>query len=199
MATFTWPTTLRPLSGVTLELVNSTEIFRSGLTAGIQTSDQGADIWRAQMSFRQSGDARAELMGFLAKLRGSTHRVIIRPYDEPRVGVRTGTPVVNGASQTGYQLVTDGWTPGTTRILARGDYISFNDELHIVADDVNSDGGGAATINIEPYIRVSPANNDAIEVTNPQGTFVKVNSAAWQSTADDISFSSVEFIEAVFG
>lgn len=198
MATYPWPTTLRPASGVNIELIGSTELFRSGLGPGVQTGDQGAEIWRAQMTFKAKAQ-RAELMGFLAKLRGATHRTTIRPYDEPRAGVRTGVPVVNGGGQTGYNLLSSGWTPSTPRILARGDYISFNDELHIMPDDVDSDGAGDATLPIEPSIRTSPADLTPIEVVNPTGTFVKISSANWNSTADGITVATVEFVEAVFG
>lgn len=77
-----------------------------------------------------------------------------------------GTPVVNGASQTGSSLVTDGWTPDVTVALT-GDYIAFDTpsgkrELHMVVEDAVSDSSGNATLTIEPPLRESPADDEAI-------------------------------------
>jgi len=48
-----------------------------------------------------------------------------------------------------------------------GDYIAYdvpsgNRQLHLVVLDVNSDGGGGATLTITPPIRESPANSATI-------------------------------------
>ena len=82
------------------------------------------------------------------------------------------TPLVNGASQTGNSLVTDGWA-NSTAILLRGDIITLASvnavnpqnrqdtgslRNFVVTEDVTSDGSGNATIPIEPAI--SPAAND---------------------------------------
>lgn len=63
-------------------------------------------------------------------------------------GVATGAPLVNGASQSGQSLVTDGWTPSQTGILKAGDWIQIGNYLHRVLQDVNSDVGGNATLDI---------------------------------------------------
>ncbi len=82
-------------------------------------------------------------------------------------GVSTGTPLVNGASQTGSSIITDGWTSGITNIKRAGDVMKFAGDncVYVVRDDVNSDGGGNATINITPNLRVSPAENAVITDT----------------------------------
>lgn len=104
-------------------------------------------------------------------------------------GIATGTPLVNGASQTGSSLATDGWTNDTTGILKKGDIITIagvnsvnpvsrqdTGELQqfVVTADVNSGSTtGPATIPISPAITTSgayqtvtgsPADNAAITV-----------------------------------
>ena len=103
-------------------------------------------------------------------------------------GVASGTPLVNGAGQSGNSIVTDGWTASISGILKKGDIITFagvygvnpinkqsTGELKqfVVTADVNSDGAGNATVPISPAIITSgnyqnvtagPADNAAITV-----------------------------------
>lgn len=90
------------------------------------------------------------------------------------VGALGGTPLINGANQTGTELATDGWTPNT-QVLNMGDVFTIDgvygvnpqsyettNRLHqfVAMEDVISDGSGEATIT------VSPALNDGTLVTN---------------------------------
>ena len=98
------------------------------------------------------------------------------PNGETARGVATGTPLVNGASQTGDLLITDGWTASQTGIMKVGDYFSLGSgsstRLHkVIESDVNSDGSGNATLRIWPDLRSSPNNDATLDVTAPKGTF----------------------------
>lgn len=88
------------------------------------------------------------------------------------VGDHGGTPLTNGAGQTGESLVTDGWTAGKTGLLKRGDVFTIagvysvnpqsresTTELQtfVVTSNVDSDGAGNATIPISPAIITSGA------------------------------------------
>lgn len=86
-------------------------------------------------------------------------------------GIATGTPRVNGANQSGNDLITDGWTAGQTGILKTGDYIQLEDRLYKVLADANSDGSGNATFNIWPRLRSAPADNALLTVTAAKGIF----------------------------
>jgi hypothetical protein len=86
-------------------------------------------------------------------------------------GIGTGTPLVNGANQTGASIITDGWTAGQTGILKAWDWMQIESRLYAVLADANSDGSGNATFDIWPPLRKSPANNATITVTNPTGTW----------------------------
>lgn len=115
------------------------------------------------------------------------------------IGPLGGTPLVNGAGQTGASLVTDGWTAAAAARLNRGDVFTLANvnavnprsrqstgqlRQFIATADVSSDGSGNATIPISPSIIItgpyqtvtgSPADNAALtvlgaaSVVTPQG------------------------------
>lgn len=91
-------------------------------------------------------------------------------------GTATGTPLSNGATQTGASIVTDGWTASITGIVKKGDVITFAGvyavnpiskastgslKQFVVTADANSDGTGNATISISPSITTSGAYQNA--------------------------------------
>ena len=85
---------------------------------------------------------------------------------EPAATV-TGTPLVNGASQTGKQLITDGWALSTT-VLSAGDRIQVGSQYFEIKEDATTDGSGNVTLEIMPAIRTSPADNAPIITSNPK-------------------------------
>lgn len=115
-------------------------------------------------------------------------------------GIGTGTPLVKGGSQTGYDLDTDGWTATQTGIMKAGDWFSLGSgsatRLYKVMVDADSDGSGDATLTIWPKLRSSPADNDALTVTSPLGRFMlATNDTEWsidQAAVYGLSFRAVE-------
>lgn len=109
------------------------------------------------------------------------------------VGTKGGTPLVNGASQTGSTLVTDGWNASET-VLKKGDVFTIAGvysvhpetkqstgalQQFVATADIVSDGAGAASITISPAIVTtgakqnvsgSPADNAAITVAGVAST-----------------------------
>jgi hypothetical protein len=92
------------------------------------------------------------------------------PTMDARYPVSLGTPLINGASQTGASIVTDGWAP-SAMIFEQGDFFSYDTTagrtLHMVVAYTESDRTGAATLTVEPPIRTSPANNAALNIATP--------------------------------
>ena len=131
-------------------------------------------------------DEAEQVAAFLLKMNGRYGTFLLgdKANTSPR-GVGTGTPLVNGASQTGDQLLTDGWTTSTTGILKAGDWIQLGTgsatRLYKVLDDVDSDGAGEATLNIWPNLRQSPADNAEVFINSPKGQ--------WRLAANDTNFS----------
>ena len=114
----------------------------------------------------------AAWQAFFRRLRGTygTFRLGDPAGAMPR-GTATGTPLVNGASQTGEDLITDGWTINITNILRAGDYVQIGDVLYMNTVDVNSNGSGQATLSLWPELRSSPADNAALTVNSAKGLF----------------------------
>lgn len=106
-----------------------------------------------------------------------------------------GTPLVNGATQSGSSLVTDGWTAAAALRLNQGDIFTIAGVFNVnpvslqstgvlkqfvVTAAVSSDGAGNATIPISPGIIGSgtgfqnvsalPADNAALTVVGAAGT-----------------------------
>ena len=77
-----------------------------------------------------------------------------------------GTPLINGASQTGGSVITDGWSFSVTAMLA-GERLQIGAQYYELKEDVVTDGAGNATIEIMPKLRASPADNAAITTTDP--------------------------------
>jgi hypothetical protein len=103
-------------------------------------------------------------------------------HPTPR-GVATGTPLVKGASQTGYDLITDGWSNSITGIMKAGDWIQLSSggtsRLHKLTKDSNSNGSGEATLTLWPALRTSPADNSAVVISYPKGVFALASPPSW--------------------
>lgn len=92
-------------------------------------------------------------------------------------GTAAGSPLVNGAAQSGEDLATDTWTANVTGILKAGDWIQLGSastaRLHKVLADANSNGSGQATLTLWPRISpvAVPPDNSAIVTSYPKGVF----------------------------
>lgn len=152
-------------------------ISSSPFTAKQQVYKYPGQFWEADITLPPMKRVDAEYwISFLLKLGGSYGTFLLGdPNAATPRGVATGTPLVNGASQTGQELVTDGWTTSTTGILKAGDYIQLGSassaQLYKVLDDVNSNASGQATLTIYPDLRSSPLDNATITVSNAKGVF----------------------------
>lgn len=96
-----------------------------------------------------------------------------------------GTPVVNGASQSGDSLAIDGLPTLETGYLLAGDYIQLGSastaQLHKVLEDVDTNASGQATLNIYPALRSSPTNGASVAVTDCKGVFrLATNEMPWE-------------------
>ena len=118
------------------------------------------------------------------------------------VGAYAGTPVVNGASQTGSTLITNGWTASITGLLNVGDVFTITNVFTVnpqnrqttgalqnfnVTAIANSDGGGNSTISIYPAITTTGAYQT---VTNSpaNGATISVKGNASTAYAQNIAF-----------
>lgn len=142
---------------------------------------------------------------FGLQLEGGFNRFLMGdPSAKNPRGVATGTPKVNGADQFGKTLLTDGWTPNTTNILMKGDYLQLgtglDTQLYKSMSNVNSNASGEASILLHTDLRSSPNDNADIVVNNAKGLF-KLSSSdfSWSVSKGGIyrvNFSASEVVSA---
>ena len=166
MATITYPSTPKP-SGMSWRLVMPSQTNVSDWTGRRQTIASGRGWWECQITLPPIvGTTNVNTWrSFIAKARGRANDFQI-PVDPIAQSASASTPLVNGASQTGRTLATDGW-PVSTTVLVAGQFVTINNQLLQLTENVTSNGSGVATLTFEPPIRTSPSDNAAIEYKNP--------------------------------
>jgi hypothetical protein len=166
MATVTFPSSPKP-NGMSWRLVMPSQTNVSDWTGRRQTIASGRGWWECQLSLPPIvGTANVNAWrSFIAKSRGRANDFQI-PVDATAQSAATATPLVNGAGQTGRTLTTDGW-PLSSTVLVAGQFVTINNQLLQLTENVTSNGSGVATLTFEPPIRTSPADNAAIEYKNP--------------------------------
>tara|TARA_R110000803_G_scaffold113161_1_gene181545 strand:+ start:280 stop:888 length:609 start_codon:yes stop_codon:yes gene_type:complete len=200
MTTYTFPA-IAPVTN-TFELITNTRTFKSPLTNAIQTVGRKGSLWKISMQFNNlTGSDRATMQAFLAKLNGQQHRFHVQDHSYTRRGTAPNpadTLLVNAAGQTGATLNADGATLSRTNYLRAGDYVSFNNELHMVTDDCSSSGTGTIAIPVAPPIRKPTDDNDLIDYLVPVlGVFMLTSSASWDTSPGIVSSFTVEAVEDV--
>jgi len=170
MAILTFPTLA---SGTPVQfsssLVPNTQIFTSPLNRTTQTAELPGARWQAEASWQNLPHSDARLLkAFLARLRGAAGRFYFWDMSHPAPsGTALGAGVVNGASQAGASIITNGWTINQANLFAVGDYIGIGGELKVVTVQAASDAAGASTITFEPPLRSAPANGSPIVIAAP--------------------------------
>ena len=148
-----------------LELMTNGTVLPSKLSQGVQTITRAGEHFIYTLTWKGlKGAARANFIGFFARLNGVEHRVTFPIYGQLQRGSYGGTPVVDGAGQTGSTLNIRGASNNITNWAQRGDVIKFDNNLRIVTTDVSSDGTGDVSPTIMPRIRTSPADGATVTV-----------------------------------
>ena len=163
--------------------------------------------WEADITLPPMKRAQAEVwISFFMKLYGSYGTFTMGDPNAatPRGSAATtaGTPVVNGASQTGGELAIDGLPTSETGYLLAGDYIQLGTgataQLYKVLDNVDTNASGEATVTIWPDLRSSPSDGATVAVSSAVGLFrLGTNVTDWQ--INQAGFYSMTFgaIEAI--
>lgn len=137
--------------------------------------------------------AEPALKGFLAAI-ANFEIYLDQNIQAQTVGNYGGTPIVNGANQTGSSVITNGWTASRSGLLNVGDVITFagvyavNPQNYLstgslknftITNVAASDVSGNATLQISPAITITgayqnvtnaPANGSVITVTGSAAT-----------------------------
>lgn len=151
----------------------------------------GSDWWEADIGLPPllPSDAGA-WQAWLAALQGKANAFEIgdpsRPV--PLLPLTGSSPVVNnggGANNLprSSSLVTVGWRASQPRLMLPGTYLQIGYRLHMVLQQVASDSGGNATINVWPTLREQPTDASAVILNNPKGLFRLAENARQVSVA----------------
>ena len=148
----------------------NTFTFESPFSRTTQRIKSSPGLWMATYVLPAMDRETAGVwQAFFLKLEGQLNEFYaFDPENKKTIGTGAGDPLVNGASQTGSSLVTNGWSADQL-VLAPGEYFEVGGELKQVTDNIYSDGSGNATITFQPAIRTIPADGAGI-TTKANGT-----------------------------
>ena len=200
----TYPLTFPTQTGVAAVEFTATDVVsvsQSPFTFSQQVVRHAGARWSATISIPPVKRSDSEYWNsFLLRLRGQFGTFLLGDPNgaTPRGSAASaaGTPVVNGASQTGNELAIDGLPASAVGYLRAGDYIQLGSaasaRLYKVLEDVDSNASGQATLNLWPDLRSSPADGATVVVSNAKGVFrLSNNEAVW--TINNAGFYSISF------
>ena len=203
----TYPITFPSHTGVRsidLRAINAIIYEMSPFTFVGQAQASSGQMWQADVSLPPMKRADAEQwIAWLVSLRGQYGTFNMGdPVGCALLGAGGGTPIVNGASQTGEALIIDGCTASVTGWLKAGDYVQLGAAgtatLHKVLADVNTNASGQTTLSLWPYIRSAPADNATVVISNTVGRWrLSTNETAWsvnEMAIYGITFSAMEAV-----
>lgn len=205
--TISYPITLPTTPGFTTAQFtkrNAVGVSESPFSYVQQVYQHQGQLWEASLGLPLMKRATAApWIAALASLGGQFGTFYLGDPDARTArGIATGAPLVQGASQTGLTLVTDGWTINQTGILLAGDYIQIGSgaaqRMYMVTVDADSDGSGDSTLDIWPRLRESPANNAVITVSNCKGVFrLQSSEDSWAADFRGLFQIKLDAIEAI--
>lgn len=174
------------IRSVVIRAKNVVGMSQSPFSGAQQVYQHQGQWWEMEVTLPPMSRASAEAVAaFLLKMKGRFGTFTLGdPANTTPRGIGTGTPLVNGASQTGSSLITDGWTASQTGILKAGDWLQLGSgsatQLYKVLNDANSDASGNATFDLWPNLRSAPADNAAITVNATLGLWrLAANETEW--------------------
>ncbi|NUO62435.1 MAG: hypothetical protein HOQ26_01320 [Gemmatimonadaceae bacterium] len=146
---------------------------RSGVEQ-VRTTTEIGRTWTERFIPFKSTDAtaRAWIAQVLDYYRNMTEVWVDHRALRTLLGTGAGSPVVNGASQSGSYLITDGWT-ASSAVLKAGDVVRIAGlrQVFDVVEDITADGSGNAVLHLNPpiYAGGSPADNAALTLNTTPG------------------------------
>lgn len=185
----TYPLALPTHTGIRsieLRAVNAVAYSQSPFTYAGQSHAYSGQTWQADISLPpMKRDDAEQWIAWLISLRGLYGTFLLNdPSATTPRGSAGGTPLVNGASQTGGTINLDGCTASQTGWLKAGDYIQLgsgsSSRLHKVLQDADSDASGEVSLDIWPHIRTSPVDNAPVVTSTARGVFrLASNEQTW--------------------
>ncbi|HVY12231.1 MAG TPA: hypothetical protein VHB73_01545 [Alphaproteobacteria bacterium] len=141
-----------------------------------QQADWGGRRWRLNLTYPSMLRPQAEeWMAFFLMCEGPLGTFFWGPPNAYAARGNWGTPLVDGASQTGNALNIKGLSNSDASAVKIGDWcqIGVNSNARLFKNVANaaSDGSGKAALSLWPAIVSAPADSAAIVTANPKGVF----------------------------
>jgi hypothetical protein len=154
-------------------MLDAVGVGESPYTFSQETYEHAGRRWAVEVQLAPMKRADAEeWVAALASLRGRRGTFYFSdPLGATGRGAFGGTPLVNGAGQTGGTIAIDGCSLSVTNWIRKGDWVQIGTELHKSLTDANSNGAGEVTLELWPGPRVAPADNDPVTVASAKGIF----------------------------
>ena len=133
----------------------------------------GVGFFKIKLAFPKMLIAQAaEWITVFNSLHGSFGSLYLPMYGRETIrGTGLGTPVIDGANQTGTTLNLRGFTVSELGVLVAGDLFNIGSDLYEVQRDVDSSVEGKGEVEIWPSLRSAPADGAAIITSNVSGVF----------------------------
>jgi hypothetical protein len=132
--------------------------------SSVQTMDRLGDKWSIEVN--PPSGAYSTLIQSARMTAKAQQATVVMVWPQPALLVPIGAPLVKGAGQLGTSLITDGWTPNI--VLPPLRMVSFHNGvrhyIHQSTAQVVVSAIGDATLTLWPALRVSPADNLALEI-----------------------------------
>lgn len=161
---------------------NKPNLITTTLSGRRQTKSQGQQFFSftIQTPPLKSADLKP-ILGFISKQRGQfeSFQITLPNLSTPAGSITSNTLAVNTAHSAGdTTIAVDGGTASASGYLKAGDLIRFIDtstaannvKVYMVTADLDLDGGGAGTLNIEPGLIDGVNNNSTVETNGVQFT-----------------------------
>lgn len=158
-----------PISHFRIDLNENKARFESPFTRQRQVISLGAgtsDRWEGVITTPELFPHDVKTMfNFLVKVGLYGQFTIEHPdYEGPESGENLGA--VQGAAQTGTSLLCDGFVVSIV-VAEEGDYFQVRNEVKRLTQRATSNALGEVTFNFKPALRVSPADNDPVDLGSP--------------------------------
>lgn len=209
MATYSYPLALPSTPSFvdsSWKLQRAVDINRSPFSGHSSAYEYTMALWTAVLTLPpMKRDQAASWQAFFMKLHGRRGTFLLGDPDAKTIrgaGPSSGNVALSSAAAVGDDSLSVSITaPNGTVAFKEGDYIQLgtgsSSKLHMIVNDVVVNSN-AATIDIEPYVKLPVDNLSVLDYTEPKGVFhMDSNELGWDAdhvSKYGITFSCTEFL-----
>lgn len=202
-----YPRTLPSHTGIAqieLRAVNAVAYSRSPFTFAGQAHEYAGKMWQADITLPpMKRDDAEQWIAWLMSMKGQVGTFYLGDplAVTPRGSARDADgALVDGAISSGSTINIDGGPLSESNYLKAGDYMQIGTgsarQLFKVMQDVDTDGTGAAVVDVWPNVRTSIADNAEVTFESAQGIFrMASNEQSWsinEASIYGLTFGAME-------